>query len=142
MDTSPSGPDLADLVEHMRMLLLQASLSPTEDPVSSLPWPRHDDPASVRAHGQSLSELAEASGEPSRRAEYLRLSEEFLRIAESLQAGPRRPDEDELVSRFVTGRIGSRTVCEIMGWSLWDLARACRRHRPASIAPEADQGPQ
>jgi hypothetical protein len=114
------APDVADLVQQLRMLIWQSS-RPLRDAVGDecwqlllmLEWRRPD---SLRAISERL--------QPS----YSELADEWSFLADAFASGPRMPNIDDLLRSYVRGDIGDRTVKWTMDWDHWQLIDACIEH--------------
>lgn len=108
-------PDLADLVQAMRMLMWRCAFLARDDEedwltVASADW---EHPETLRAAAVRL------------RASRPDLADEWAFLADAFAAGPRVPTDDDLVRRYVNAEIGDRTVKWITGWDHWRLMDEC-----------------
>jgi hypothetical protein len=115
--------DLADVVQQLRMIGFRAYLGPAKLGIH-VPW--FEDLHEFPSYIAELRLLAETCvGE--RAQEAAAILAEVERVHEALKAGPRRPEADEVVARFVGGEIGDRTAQYVMGWDAWQLIDECRK---------------
>lgn len=113
--------DLADVVQQLRMVGFRAYLGPAKLGIH-VPWfeDLHDFPPYI-AELRLLTQACVAE----RAAEAAVILGEVERLFEALKSGPRRPEADEVVARYVGGEIGDRTARYVMGWDAWQLIDEC-----------------
>jgi hypothetical protein len=113
MDKSP---DLADLVQALRMLMWRSSRFVKDCGEDGwrilvvMDWRR---PASLEDVANLLRDR-----QPD-------IAAEWSFLATAFASGPRMPDVDDLLRRYVRGEIGDRTVKWVMDWDHWQLIDEC-----------------
>lgn len=128
-------PDLADLVQTLRVLGAAAvfTLDPPVPP--DLAFVRFDDDAGLELVSRWLVRSSVVATDPETRARARALLVRFRSIRRALLLQPQRPSEDTIVWRYVCGEIDGSTACSIADWSEADLVRACAsRGFPNSMA--------
>jgi hypothetical protein len=118
--------DLADCIQLLRSLNWSSALSFKTLGTSMFLW--HEDLDKFSPVIEQLGELSRTGTEPEKRALAAALARLYGRVHDALAAGPRCPDEAEIVRRYVAGEIGDRTAQYTLGVDVWGLHEACRRH--------------
>lgn len=109
--------DLADVIERTRLIkrkLCQPPLSLEPDFVFSGDFINLD-------HMIELKQRVDERSDPS----FPEVITELNAIIAAISAGPDRPNDFELCSRYSQGTVDARTVIHITGWSVVDLYDQC-----------------
>ena len=117
--------DLADTVQLLRTLAWSASLGlkPPLPTARAFVWFE-----SLHEFQPTIDLLCQRAAEattPEDRATCETLARLYSAVHDALTAGPRRPTDDELVWRYVTGEIGDRTAQYLAGWDSRQLIEEC-----------------
>lgn len=119
--------DLADAVQLLRTLAWSAclGLKPVIPTARAFVW--FENLPEFQPTIELLRQRAAEATTPEDRSMSEMLARLYSAVHDALAAGPRRPADDELVWRYVTGEIGDRTAQYVAGWDSHQLIAECLR---------------
>lgn len=131
--------DLADTVQLLRTLGWSASLGlkPALPTARAFVW--FESLTEFQPTIEMLRRRAADATTPEDRAMCEMLARLYSAVHDALAAGLRRPTDDELVWRYVTGEIGDRTAQYAAGWDSHQLIAECLRRGLPPLQAAADQ---